>query len=135
MHLLSQIAMPAILENLPKLIDSVSKCAKEKGIDDKKIVEVEIALEEVLVNIINYAYRDKIGEVKVSCKIDDEDRFLIEIEDAGPPFDVLAVNPPELSDDISERRVGGLGIHLIKNLMSDIRYFRKVDKNILQLIP
>lgn len=135
MHLLSQITLPAILENLPELIKSVSRCGKEQGLSDNKVIEIEIALEEVLVNIINYAYQDQVGDVKVSCKVDDESRFVIEIEDTGPPFDILSVNQPDLSDKISERKVGGLGIHLIKNLMNDVQYFRKADKNVLQLIP
>ena len=135
MHLLSQISLPAILENLPKLIGSVSRCAKDQRLAEDKVIEIEIALEEVLVNIIKYAYRDTVGDVKLICMIDDEGRFVIEIEDAGPPFDVLHANPPDLTDKISERKVGGLGIHLIKNLISDVQYFRKADKNILQLIP
>jgi len=110
-------------------------CAKERGVTDNKVTEIEIALEEVLVNIVNYAYQDRIGNVKVSCKIDDENRFIIEVEDTGPPFDVLSVEQPDLSEKISERRIGGLGIHMIKNLMKDVKYVRKSDKNILQLIP
>ncbi len=135
MLLLSQIALPAILDNLPKLIDSVSHCLREQGFESEKMIDIEIALEEALVNIINYAYRDRIGDVKVSCRVDDESCFIIEIEDTGQPFDVLSVNQPDLSDNISERKVGGLGIHLIRNLMSDVQYVRKDDKNILQLIP
>jgi serine/threonine-protein kinase RsbW len=135
MLLLSQIALPAILDNLPKLMDSVSHCLRGHGFESEKVIEVEIALEEALVNIINYAYRDRSGDVKVSCSVDDESRFIIEIEDTGQPFDVLSANQPDLSDNISERKVGGLGIHLIRNLMSEVQYLRKDDKNILQLIP
>lgn len=135
MHLLSQIALPAILENLPELTGTVSRCAKGLGLSDNKVTEIEIVLEEVLINIIKYAYRDQLGDVKISCKIDDESRFVIEIEDTGPPFDVLSVSRPNLSDKLSERKVGGLGIHLIRNLMNDVQYYRKFDKNILQLIP
>lgn len=135
MLLLSQIALPAILDNLPKLMDSVSHCLRGQGFESEKVIEIEIALEEALVNIINYAYRDRSGDVKVSCSVDDESRFIIEIEDTGQPFDVLSANQPDLSDNISERKVGGLGIHLIRNLMSEVQYLRKDDKNILQLIP
>ncbi len=135
MLLLSQIALPAILDNLPKLMDSVSHCLRGQGFESEKVIEIEIALEEALVNIINYAYRDRSGDVKVSCSVDDESRFIIEIEDTGQPFDVLSANQPDLSDNISERKVGGLGIHLIRNLMREVQYLRKDDKNILQLIP
>lgn len=132
---LSQIKLPANLENLPQLIESVSSCAKKQGLNSDKVIEIEIALEEVLVNIINYAYHNRIGDIIVTCILDDNKRFVIEIEDTGVHFDVLAANRPDLTPKISERKVGGLGIFLIRKLMADTLYRRKGNKNILTLIP
>jgi anti-sigma regulatory factor (Ser/Thr protein kinase) len=67
--------------------------------------------------------------------LDDNKRFVIEIEDTGAHFDVLSANRPNLTPKISDRKVGGLGIFLIKELMADILYRRKGNKNILTLIP
>jgi anti-sigma regulatory factor (Ser/Thr protein kinase) len=132
---LSQIKLPANLENLPKLIESVSKCAKKQGITPGKVTEIEIALEEALVNIINYAYQNNIGDIKVTCFLDDDNRFTIAIEDTGAHFDVLSVDQPNLSSKISERKIGGLGIFFIRKLMDGVLYQRKGNKNILTLIP
>lgn len=132
---LSQIKLPANLENLPLLIESVSMCAKKQGFNPAKVTEIEIALEEALVNIINYAYQNNIGDIKVTCFLDDDSRFTIVIEDTGAHFDVLSIDQPNLTSKISERKVGGLGIFFIKKLMDKVFYQRKENKNILTLIP
>jgi anti-sigma regulatory factor (Ser/Thr protein kinase) len=135
MSYLSQIKLSANLENLHPLIESVSSCAKKQGLDSSKITEIEIALEEALVNIINYAYQNNKGNITVTCLLDDDNRFTIEIEDTGFHFDVLSVDQPNLTTKISERKVGGLGIFLIRKLIGEVHYQRKGNKNILTLIP
>ena len=121
---LSQIKLPANLENLPKLIESVSKCAKKQGITPGKVTEIEIALEEALVNIINYAYQNNIGDIKVTCFLDDDNRFTIAIEDTGAHFDVLSVDQPNLTSNISERNFGGLWIFFIRMFMVGVLFHR-----------
>ena len=134
MRLLSQLKLPAEISNLRKFIELVSRCAEEQGLSPERIIEIGVATEEVLVNICNYAYQDQVGDVKVSCILDDESRFIIEIEDAGIPFDVLSIGEPDLIDDIDERQVGGLGVFIIKELVEDVQYRREDNKNILKLV-
>ena len=112
----------------------VSKCAEDLGLNSEKITDIGVATEEALVNICNYAYQGKTGEVRVSCMLDDENRFIIEIEDRGIPFDVKVLDDPDLTPDINERAVGGLGVFIIKELMDDVQYRREDDRNILRLI-
>ncbi len=132
---LSQIKLPANLENLPKLIESVSRCVKKQGFNPGKVTEIEIALEEALVNIISHAYQNNIGDIKITCFLDDNKRFTIAIEDTGAHFDVLSVDQPNLTSKISERKIGGLGIFFIRKLMDGVLYQRKGNKNILTLTP
>jgi anti-sigma regulatory factor (Ser/Thr protein kinase) len=134
MRILSRIKLPAKLENLERLIEFVSASANEQGIDRKRIVEIEISTEEALVNIFNYAYQNTDGDVSVVCKSDDNDKFIIEIEDSGIPFDLLSLKEPDTNLDISERKIGGLGIFLIRKLMDDIQYRREDDRNVLTLV-
>lgn len=115
-------------------MELVSTSAEKQGFDPERVTEIGVATEEALVNICKYAYKDKVGEVKVTCMVDDDNRFVIEIEDAGIPFDVFSVADPELTEDISERKVGGLGVFIIRELMDDIQYRREDNKNILKLI-
>ena len=112
----------------------VSKCSEDLGLHSEKITDIGVATEEALVNICNYAYQGKTGEVKVSCILDDENRFIVEIEDRGIPFDVKVLDDPDLTPDIIERKVGGLGVFIIKELMDDVQYRREGDKNILRII-
>ena len=134
MQLLSQLKLPAEIGNLRKFIELVSRCAEEQGFSPERITEIGVATEEALVNVCNYAYQDGNGDVKVSCILDDENRFVIEIEDAGIPFDVLSIGEPDLIDDIDERTVGGLGVFIIKELVEDVQYRREDNKNILKLV-
>jgi serine/threonine-protein kinase RsbW len=134
MRLLSKLELPAKLSNLRKFVELVSKCAEDLGLNSEKITDIGVATEEALVNICNYAYQGKTGEVRVSCMLDDENRFIIEIEDRGIPFDVKVLDDPDLTPDINERAVGGLGVFIIKELMDDVQYRREDDRNILRLI-
>jgi serine/threonine-protein kinase RsbW len=134
MQTFPRIKLPAKLENLERLIGFVSDCAKTQGIDRKRVVEIEISTEEVLVNIFNYAYHGADGDVEVICKSDDNDKFMIEIEDSGVPFNMLDLKEPDTGLDISERKIGGLGILLVKKMMDDVQYRHEKGKNMLTLV-
>jgi serine/threonine-protein kinase RsbW len=134
MHIFPRIKLPAKIENLERLIKFVSDCANKQGIDRKRTIEIEISTEEALVNIFNYAYQNMDGDVALTCKSDENDKFVIEIEDSGVPFNLLSLKEPDTTLDISERKIGGLGIFLIKKLMDDIQYKRKEEHNILTMV-
>ena len=133
MKLLTHITLPAQLDSLERLIGLVSSCASHGGFNQTRVKEIELATEEALVNIIKYAYQDKDGDIEVTCSLDKEG-FTITIVDSGIPFNVLSVGDPDISADVSERNIGGLGIFLMKKLMDDIQYRRAGGKNILTLI-
>jgi anti-sigma regulatory factor (Ser/Thr protein kinase) len=134
MRHLSKLKLPAKLSNLRKFVEFVSKCAEDLGLNSEKVIDIGVATEEALVNICNYAYQGKIGEVKVTCMVDDKSRFVIELEDRGIPFDVKVLEDPDLTPDINKRQAGGLGVFIIKELMADVQYRREDDKNILILV-
>lgn len=133
MQTLLSIKLPARVENLKTLIKSVSRCAKTQGFDQKRHSEIELATEEALVNICNYSYPEKPGDVEINCKIDNS-RFIIEVIDSGIPFDVTSLSDPDLPADIDERKIGGLGVFLMKKMTDEVRYRRENDLNILSLI-
>ena len=133
MHILSTIRLPAKLDNLYKFMDVVSHRAKEQGFTQKRISDIELAMEEALVNIFNYAYHDNIGDVEVACSTDN-DLFIVDIIDSGIPFNLLSYKDPDLISDISERKIGGLGVFLMKKLMDDVQYRRENDKNLLRFV-
>ena len=129
--LLSTI-LPATLENLERLIQSISHCAREQGFDRKRISEIELAAEESLVNIINYSYPERPGEVEVTCQADGPS-LIIEMIDTGIPFDVTSLPDPDITADIDDRKIGGLGVFLLKKVMDEVNYRREKNRNILSL--
>jgi anti-sigma regulatory factor (Ser/Thr protein kinase) len=130
------IILPANLDSLYKSMDFVSSCAREQGFNSKRVSEIELAMEEILVNIFNYAYKEsgRDGTVEITCKLADKQSFVIEIADSGVPFNILSVREPDTSAQIDERPIGGLGVFFVKQLMDDIQYRREAEKNILTLV-
>ena len=121
------------MESLERLMQFVSTFAEENGFSQKRMQELELATEEALVNIFHYAYPDGKGDVEVSCVMEDDTLLVIEILDRGVPFDVGSFSEPDLSPNIAERKIGGLGIFLIRKMADQIKYRRDGEKNILTL--
>jgi serine/threonine-protein kinase RsbW len=130
---MSSMQLPARIENMELLVQFISGNAGKLGFSFKRIKEIELAAEEALVNIINYAYPERHGDIKVTC-VQHPNRFVIEIEDTGIAFDMLSLKDPDISAGICDREIGGLGVFLIRKLMDDVHYHRENGKNILHLI-
>lgn len=133
MKLLSEIKLPARLENLGSLLKSIISTAGREGFSGPKLNHIEITAEEAIVNICNYAYPEGNGDVEVRCK-EDNDLFIIEIVDSGIPFDVTSLAEPDTTAGLSEREIGGLGIFFMKKMMDDVRYSRENGRNVLCLV-
>ena len=131
---MSSMHLPARIENMILLVQFISDAARKFGFSGKRVKEIELASEEALVNIINYAYPDHHGDIKVTCMQRQSHIFIIEIEDTGIAFNMLSLKDPDISVGISDREVGGLGVFLIRKLMDEVRYQRKNEKNILKLM-
>ncbi len=115
-------------------MEAISLEAEQMGLPEKRIREVELALEEALVNIVSYAYDEPAGKIQIrSFRDDAQSRWLIQITDQGKPFDVAKASDPDIQAPLSEREIGGLGIYLIRKLMDDVSYERRGNRNILTL--
>lgn len=126
--------MQALMDNLPAWLQAISSEARSLGFDEKRIREIELAIEEALVNIVTYAYDEPGGMVRISSFIDETRSFwCIQITDEGKPFDIQSAGKPDLDAPLAERQIGGLGVYLIRKLMDDVRYERKGSRNVLTL--
>jgi len=104
------------------------------GVPEELRFRVRLALDEVLVNIVRYAYGDEENhEIHVLATWIDE-RMVIEVLDDGQPFDPLKSAAPDVRESLEEREIGGLGIHLVRNMMDELSYRREIDSNILTLV-
>ena len=116
---------------LERLCRKCEELGHSLGLSDKSIFEMNLALDELFTNIISYGFQDcREHIIKIHITIEGE-LLQIRIEDDGVPFNPLASKTPDFQCDIEACQIGGLGIHLIKKLMEDIRYQRVADKNIL----
>ncbi len=127
--------LSATLENLESFQEHVRYSAVTCGFDAKQLQQVELALEEILVNVIRYAYpEDRVGDIEVSCTWKSGQDLTIKVIDCGSAFDPLAKSGPDTSLALDEREVGGLGIFLTRKMMDEVTYERSQDKNILTMV-
>ncbi len=125
----------ATIDLLPQMIGLINESLKEINLSVKQRFQLELSLEEALVNIINYAYPVKSGEIDIVCKSIDNNGIDIVIKDWGIPFDPKEICPKELEQlPLEERPIGGLGIYFICRFMDEVSYQRKEGANVLRLI-
>ncbi len=120
-------------------IDVVQEFVRDKlmayGCGNKVMLQIRLAVEEIFVNIISYAYRPEIGKAEVSCEVTEEPLSVcIQFMDSGKPFDPLAADEADTSGAMFLEREGGFGIHLVKNTMDDVKYEYCEGKNILTVM-
>ena len=101
----------------------------------KLIMSTVVAVEEIFVNIAQYAYKGTKGDVKITLSFDENKRSMTMVfRDSGVPFDPLAKPDPDVTLSAEEREIGGLGIFMVKKTMTDVRYEYKDGENVLTLI-
>ena len=121
-------------DELAAIIDAVEDLGRRERWPDALLFRVNLALEELGLNIMDYGYDGGPCDIDIVLTSDD-DAVTIEIIDGGPPFDPLHDAPtPDLDTAIEDRRIGGLGVHLVRTLMDDLRYRREHGKNHLTLV-
>lgn len=128
---MKEIYLDAVNDNLDVVLEFVNTELKAHGCDMKVQTQINIAIEEIFVNIANYAYKPEIGGVKIRVAVGDE--TVIEFEDKGVPYNPLERNDPDIHKPLEEREVGGMGIFMVKNFMDSIEYKNVDSKNILTI--
>ncbi|MCX5998339.1 MAG: ATP-binding protein [Chloroflexi bacterium] len=116
----------ADLENLSAIGEFVTRVMEDGGADPKSVFEVQLVVDEACTNIIQHAYSGGRGEIDIWCEMTGDD-FIVTIKDQGKPFDPNSAPAPDLDADVEKRRVGGLGIFLMKRMMNEVTYRRMVE--------
>ena len=118
-------------EELERLTAAVETLAEQDQWPAALTFKVNLVLEELVLNVINYAYEESGHHVDVSLVCNEED-LVIEITDEGTPFDPLQDAPaPDMESPVEERSIGGLGVYLVRSMTSDMQYRREEGKNCL----
>lgn len=119
-------------DQLALLYDFLEQQAGHCGIDATLLIQIKLAMDEAVTNIIQYAYPGTEGDIRIDMGCDNK-LLKIVITDNGLPFNPLENQEPDITLSVEERPIGGLGIFLVKQLMTDVRYDRSEGKNILTM--
>lgn len=126
------LRVAASTENLSKILDFISSAAGKIGFSKDAESEILVACEEIIVNIVSYAYiPGHAGEIDIAASEKEKGTLEITISDWGRPFDPLSFPAPDVTAPLEERQIGGLGIHLARNFMDSISYHRERNMNVV----
>ena len=119
------------LSEIVTLHEKLEQFGKALGLPPKCLFEIDLALEEIVTNIISHGFSDNEDQCIHVTMTHDGKKVIIQIEDCGMPFDLHEAETPDLECTLEEAKVGGLGIHLVKRMMNDVLYERCGDKNVV----
>ena len=128
-----ELTLKAEISEIPRVSAALENVMLGHSFSNEEILDAQLAVEEAVTNIIMHGYEGHAGEIHITCHAT---RGIIEIqiEDTAPLFNPLSVPDPDFTPDIQDRRLGGLGIFLIRRVMDDVMYRNDQGKNILVLI-
>lgn len=108
--------------------------AQENVLPDTVRQAISIVLDELLNNVISHAYQgEKEKDIEVGFELSGK-RLVLTIKDSGVPFNPFARESPDITKSIEERTIGGLGIHMVRNMMDHYSYQRQINKNVVTLV-
>ena len=132
---MKELKIKALVENLEQVLAFLDAELEEMDCDIKIQMQMDIAVEEMFVNIASYAYENGTGDATIQISgYDNPDRVEITFIDNGIPYDPLAKEDPDITLSAEEREIGGLGIFMVKKSMDDMIYERQGDKNVLKIV-
>ena len=131
---MKELTLEAKVENLDEVLEFVDKELEAHDCSMKIQTQLDVAVEELFVNIAHYAYKPETGSATVRLEIlENPLSIVITFIDNGKPYDPLAREDPDVTLSAEERQIGGLGIYLVKKTMDDVKYEYKDGKNILTI--
>jgi len=123
----------ALLADIPRIVEFVVEWLQTKGLD-RYIFAIETAVDEASTNVVKHAYGGKGGFFQISCALRGTD-IIVTIRDRGNKFDPNSVPLPEVVSQLEDRKVGGLGIYMMKKMMDQVDYsYSDREGNRLELI-
>ena len=127
------LTLPNDINTIPQLSEFIDMNCEELGVDMVDTMNINLALEEAVVNVMSYAYPEGTeGQVDIDLIADGND-MVFTITDSGTPFDPTQKEEVDTTLSAEERPIGGLGIHLVRKLMDSINYQYIDNKNVLTL--
>lgn len=121
-------------DELPAALEWVRSFIAESGLAGEAAYALELAVDELVLNVMSYAYPPGgEGEVELRLWREADGGARLRIEDRGAAYDPTAREDPEIEASLDERRIGGLGVYLVKRLARSMEYRREGDRNVLEV--
>lgn len=131
------LVVDAVMENLDTVMDFVETQLMQESCPGKVIGQILVSLEELYVNVVNYAYDGSVGECEILTRIqpwESGKMLTLTIRDKGKPFNPLAKEDPDITLSADERQIGGLGIYMVKKSMDEVSYENNAGYNSLTIV-
>lgn len=131
---MKEITLDASVDNIGVVMDFVDEFLDENDCPMKIKMKIDIAIDELFGNIAQYAYTDEAGIATIRAEIQDNPKSVcITFMDRGVPFNPLEEPDPDITLPAKDRKIGGLGIYMVKKSMDDMTYEYKDEQNILRI--
>ena len=129
-----ELTVDAIIENIEKVTDFVNEELEKLDCSPKAQIQIDVAIDELFGNIAHYAYNPNVGTATIRMEVvQDPMAVVLTFIDHGIPYDPLAKEDPDIKLSAEERKIGGLGIYMVKKSMDEITHEYKDGQNILRI--
>ena len=131
---MEELVIEALVPNLDEVLEFVDKQLEKYDCSMKAKMQLDVAVEELFVNIASYAYNPEVGPATIQVTTSpDPIQVVVTFIDHGVPYDPLAKADPDITLSADERQIGGLGIFMVKQSMDEVSYRYEDGKNILTI--
>ena len=129
------LRLPAVLENVPVVMDRIIEAAARVGLDESTLQQIRLVVDEACANVVTHAYEGmEPGDMEITCAHSSQ-ACMIQVRDWGQGFALECVPIPDLDCSLDERNLGGLGLFLIRHFMDRVEYSRDAKSgNVLTMI-
>ena len=132
--LMKELAITAVIENIEQVTDFINSELERYGCSLKVEMQIDVAIDEIFGNICRYAYSPDTGEAAVRLVVENEPLCaVISFIDRGKPFNPLDAAEPDITLSAEQRKVGGLGIFIVRKTMDEVSYSYSEGQNILTI--
>ena len=131
---MTELIVEAKLDNLAQVLQFVDSRLEEEDCPIGVQMKIDVAVEELFVNIASYAYAPGSGSATVRMEVEEDPKtVVITFVDCGVPYDPLAKEDPDVTLSLNDREIGGLGIFMVKKSMDDMIYAYENGQNVLTI--
>ena len=135
---MKKLTIAAVTGNLDRVLQLVDEELEAAGVSMKTQMQVDIAVEEMFINVTNYAYAPEQGDVEITVGTEQTPEggkmLKIVLADEGKPYDPLGAKEPDITLSAEERQIGGLGIFMARKNMDEMFYTYEGGRNILTML-